>query len=115
MNDLQEIKRLKEGENAIIESAFPMSDSEAFVSDDEVSDVDLMDDENDVVVVGFVGCGAIARTITDCACKEDLGVHLKFFYDQDVEMAESLALKVGGTVSPNLEDMLDRVDLVVVL
>ena len=106
------------------ETALPVYDSEDY--DNEMSDVtgcdaedhvegyvDLMGDDGGVVVVGFVGCGAIARTITDFACREDLGVCLKFFYDQDVDMAEDLALKVGGTVSPNLEDMLGRVDLVV--
>jgi aspartate dehydrogenase len=90
------------------ETAFPVCD--VGVCGSEMGDVG----DGGVVVVGFVGCGAIARTITDYfACEEDLGVCLKFFYDRDMKMAEGLALKVGGTVSPNLKDMLDRVDLVV--
>ena len=90
------------------ETAFPVCD--VGVCGSEMGDVG----DGGVVVVGFVGCGAIARTITDYfACEEDLGVCLKFFYDRDTKMAEGLALKVGGTVSPNLKDMLDRVDLVV--
>ena len=113
MNDLQEIERLKEEKNAVTETAFSVCDVEGYGS--EMGDVGVCDvGDGGVVVVGFVGCGAIARTITDYfACEEDLGVCLKFFYDRDTKMAEGLALKVGGTVSPNLKDMLDRVDLVV--
>jgi aspartate dehydrogenase len=69
--------------------------------------------ENGTTVVGIVGCGAIARTITDFALKENLGVHLKFFYDQDMERAENLATHAGGVAVQDVEDMLNYVDLVV--
>lgn len=69
--------------------------------------------EHGTKVVGIVGCGAIARTITDFALKENLGVDLKFFYDQDMEMAEDMASHADGLAVPNVEDMLEYVDLVV--
>jgi aspartate dehydrogenase len=53
--------------------------------------------------VGIIGCGAIANIMTD----------LKFFYDRDIERAENLALQVDGTVVLEIEDMLDKVDLVI--
>jgi aspartate dehydrogenase len=66
-----------------------------------------------IKVVGIVGCGAIARTITDFALKENLGVHLKFFYDQDMERAENLASHADGVAVLDVEDMLNYVDLIV--
>lgn len=69
--------------------------------------------EKGIKVVGIVGCGAIARTITDFALKENIGVHLKFFYDQDIERAENLAAHAGGVAVKDVEDMLEYVDLVV--
>jgi len=69
--------------------------------------------EKGIKIVGIVGCGAIARTITDFGLKENLGVHLKFFYDQDMERAENLAAHAGGVAVHDVEDMLGYVDLVV--
>ena len=69
--------------------------------------------EKRTTVVGIVGCGAIARTITDFALKENLGVHIKFFYDQDMERAENLAEHAGGVAVQNVQDMLSYVDLIV--
>lgn len=69
--------------------------------------------EQSTKVVGILGCGAIAKTITDFALKENLGVDIKFFYDQDMERAENLASHTGGVVVRDVGDMLEHVDLVV--
>ncbi len=63
--------------------------------------------------VGILGCGAIANIITNFAAEEKLGVDLKFFYDRDIERAENLASQVDGTVLLSIEDMLDKVDLII--
>jgi aspartate dehydrogenase len=63
--------------------------------------------------VGIIGCGAIANIITNFAVEGKLGVDLKYFYDRDIERAENLALLVDGTVVLEIEDMLDKVDLVI--
>ncbi len=63
--------------------------------------------------VGILGCGAIANIITNFAVEGKLGVDLKFFYDRDMERAENLASQVDATVVLNIEDMLDKVDLVI--
>ncbi|WP_414470481.1 aspartate dehydrogenase [Methanobacterium sp. ACI-7] len=63
--------------------------------------------------VGIIGCGAIANIMTNFAVEGKLGIDLKYFYDRDIERAENLALQVDGTVILDIEDMLDKVDLVV--
>ena len=63
--------------------------------------------------VGIIGCGSIANIITNFAVEGKLGVDLKYFYDRDIERAENLALLVDGTVVLEIEDMLDKVDLVI--
>ncbi|AEG18963.1 aspartate dehydrogenase [Methanobacterium paludis] len=63
--------------------------------------------------VGILGCGAIANIITNFAAEGKLGVDLNFFYDRDIERAENLASQVDGTVLLSIEDMLDKVDLVI--
>ena len=63
--------------------------------------------------VGIIGCGAIANIMTNFAVEGKLGVDLKYFYDRDIERAENLALQVDGTVVLEIEDMLDKVDLVI--
>lgn len=63
--------------------------------------------------VGIIGCGAIANIITNFAVEGKLGVDLKYFYDRDIERAENLAFLVDGTVVLEIEDMLDKVDLVI--
>ena len=63
--------------------------------------------------VGIIGCGAIANIITNFAVEDKLGVDLKYFYDRDIERAENLALQVEGTVVLEIEDMLNKVDLVI--
>ncbi|MGZ7068975.1 MAG: Gfo/Idh/MocA family oxidoreductase, partial [Methanobacterium sp.] len=63
--------------------------------------------------VGIIGCGAIANIITNFALEGKLGVDLKYFYDRDIERAENLAFLVDGNVTLEIEDMLDKVDLVI--
>ena len=63
--------------------------------------------------VGILGCGAIANIITNFAVEGKLGVDLKFFYDRDMERAENLASQVDGTVVLDINNMLDKVDLVI--
>lgn len=63
--------------------------------------------------VGIIGCGAIAHIITNFAVEGKLGVDLEFFFDRDIERAENLASQVDGTVAIEVEDMLDKVDMVI--
>lgn len=90
-------------ETKVTDTTFPVSNPE--------NSLDPV--EKRTTVVGIVGCGAIARTITDFALKENLGVHIKFFYDQDMERAENLAAHAGGVAVQNVQDMLSYVDLIV--
>ena len=63
------------------------------------------------MIVGIVGCGAIANTIVN-EIKSESGIKIKYFYDTDIERAENLAQIAGGIAVLDLEDMLDDVDLV---
>lgn len=63
------------------------------------------------MIVGIVGCGAIANTIVN-EIKSESGIKIKYFYDTDIERAENLAQIAGGIAVLKLEDMLDDVDLV---
>lgn len=65
------------------------------------------------MIVGIVGCGAIANIITNYALEGKLGVELKYFYDRDVERAENLANQLDGTAVLKIDDMLDHVDVVI--
>ena len=62
--------------------------------------------------VGIIGCGAIANIIASNIVSEDNNIDIKYFYDNDVERAENLASFANGVAILNLEDMLDKVDLV---
>ncbi|MCK9150335.1 aspartate dehydrogenase [Methanobacterium alcaliphilum] len=65
------------------------------------------------MIVGIIGCGAIANIITNFALEDKLGVELKYFYDRDVERAENLASQIDGTAVLEIDDMLDQVDIVI--
>ncbi len=65
------------------------------------------------MIVGIVGCGAIANIITNFALEGKLGVELRYFFDRDLERAENLASQINGKVVLNLEDMLEQVDVVI--
>lgn len=71
------------------------------------------DDHQYAKVVGIVGCGTIARIITDFQREGKLDVDLKFFQDPDTSKAQNLATQVDGMVVQDVNDMLDDVDLVV--
>ena len=64
------------------------------------------------MIVGIVGCGAIANTIVNEILSEK-GIEIKYFYDRDIERAENLAQIANGIAVINLEDMISKVDLVV--
>lgn len=66
-----------------------------------------------VKMVGILGCGAIAKIITDYAVEGNLGVETNFFYDQNLKKAEKLAALVEGVAVRDVKDMLGYVDLVV--
>lgn len=68
---------------------------------------------HDVMVVGIIGCGAIAGIITDLAANGKLSADLKFFYDMDMKRAENMASKVDGVTVHDINDMVDNVDLVI--
>ena len=63
------------------------------------------------MIVGIVGCGAIANTIVN-ECISDSGIQIKYFYDTDIERAENLAQIANGVAVLRLEEMLDDVDLI---
>lgn len=76
--------------------------------------INLVNDRQpNLLIVGLVGCGAIANIITDFSVEGKLHVDLKFFYDLDLEKAEKLASKVNGIAVPNVNDMLNHVDIVI--
>lgn len=62
--------------------------------------------------VGIIGCGAIANIITTSIVPEDNDIDVVCFFDKDIERAENLASLAGGIAVLELEDMLDKVDLV---
>ena len=64
------------------------------------------------MIVGIVGCGAIANTMVNEIMSEK-GIEIKYFYDRDVERAENLAHIANGIAVIELEDMLEKVDLIV--
>ncbi|MDI6819089.1 MAG: aspartate dehydrogenase [Methanothermobacter thermautotrophicus] len=65
------------------------------------------------MMVGIVGCGAIANLITGFVRDGRVPVKLGFFYDRDLERAENLASMVDGRAVLDVADMLPEVDLVV--
>ena len=62
--------------------------------------------------VGIIGCGAIANIITTSIVPEDNDIDVVCFFDKDIERAENLASLAGGIAVLELDDMLDKVDLV---
>lgn len=64
------------------------------------------------MIIGIVGCGAIANIIVNNISVEKDGIDVKYFFDKDSEKAENLAILSEGIAVLELEDMLDEVDLV---
>lgn len=64
------------------------------------------------MIVGIIGCGAIANIIVNNISSEDNDIEISYFYDKSVEIAENLASLYGGIAVLDFEDMLDKVDLI---
>ena len=64
------------------------------------------------MIIGILGCGAIANVIVNNIISENLDIKINYFYDNDVERAENLASIAGGVAVLNFEYMVDKVDLV---
>ena len=64
------------------------------------------------MIIGIVGCGAIANIIVNNISVEKDGIDVKYFFDKDSEKAENLAILSEGIAVLELEDMLGEVDLV---
>lgn len=64
------------------------------------------------MIVGILGCGAIASIIVNNFLSKDSGIDIKYFYDHDMEKAENLATISGGIAVLDIDDMIDNVDLV---
>lgn len=64
------------------------------------------------MIVGILGCGAIANIIVNNIVSEDSGIEIKYFFDKDVERAENLARLTEGVAVLNFEEMVSNVDLI---
>ena len=64
------------------------------------------------MIVGIIGCGAIANIIASRIVPEDNGIEIKYFYDKDIERAENLASFANGVAVLDFDDMLNNVDLI---
>lgn len=64
------------------------------------------------MIVGIVGCGAIANIIVQNIKDENSNIEIKYFYDKDNERAQNLASIAGGVALLKFDDMLDKVDVV---
>ncbi|MGI6447029.1 MAG: aspartate dehydrogenase [Methanobrevibacter boviskoreani] len=64
------------------------------------------------MIVGILGCGAIANIIVQNVNTDDTNIEIKYFYDRDGERAENLADIAGGIALLKLEDMFGKVDLI---
>jgi aspartate dehydrogenase len=63
------------------------------------------------MIVGILGCGAIADLLIN-KVKDNKDIEIKYFYDRDIEKAEKLAKISNGFVVLNFHEMIDKVDLV---
>lgn len=64
------------------------------------------------MIVGILGCGAIASVIVNNFLSKDSGIEIKYFHDHDMEKAENLATIGEGIAVLDIDDMIDNVDLV---
>ncbi len=95
-----------------LNEALEIEESEDLYLESNLEDL-TKDYSCDVMVAGIIGCGAIASIITDFAANGKLGADLKFFYDMDMERAENMASRVDGVVVPDVNDMVNNVDIVI--
>lgn len=64
------------------------------------------------MIVGILGCGAIANSIVNDISSEDNGINVKYFYDRDFEKAKKLAILANGIAVDDIDKMITNVDLV---
>jgi aspartate dehydrogenase len=64
------------------------------------------------MIVGILGCGAIANIIVNNFLSKNSNIHIKYFYDHDMEKAENLATIANGVAVLDIAEMIDNVDLV---
>ncbi len=64
------------------------------------------------MIVGLIGCGAIANIITNNISSENININISYFYDKDIERAQNLATLNHGIAVINFEEMIDKVDLI---
>lgn len=65
------------------------------------------------MIVGILGCGAIANILVNRAIYENLNVNFDYFFDRDAERAQNLAMIVGGAAELDFDKMVEKVDLVI--
>jgi aspartate dehydrogenase len=78
-----------------------------------VESSDHGDHKYDAQVIGIIGCGTIAKIITDFQKERNLDADLKYFQDSDTSKAQNLASQADGMFVQDVGDMLDEVDLVI--
>ncbi|MDR2967845.1 MAG: aspartate dehydrogenase [Methanobacteriaceae archaeon] len=64
------------------------------------------------MILGILGCGAIANFIVNNISSEDNGIIAKYFYDRDFEQSKKLATLAKGIAVFNIDEMIANVDLV---
>ncbi len=64
------------------------------------------------MIVGLIGCGAIANIIVNNISAENDDIEIAYFFDNDIERAQNLASINDGIAVLNFEDMIDKVDLI---
>ena len=64
------------------------------------------------MILGMLGCGAIASFIVNNISSEDNGIIVKYFYDRDFEQSKKLATLANGIAVSKIEEMIANVDLV---
>jgi len=64
------------------------------------------------MILGMLGCGAIANFIVNNISSEDNGITVKYFYDRDFEQSEKLATLAHGIAVCEIDEMIANVDLV---
>jgi len=64
------------------------------------------------MIVGFLGCGAIANFIINNISSEDNDITVKYFYDRDFEQSKRLATLANGIAVFEIDEMIENVDLV---
>lgn len=64
------------------------------------------------MIVGLIGCGAIANIIANNISSENNNIKISYFYDKDIERAQNLATINNGIAVINIEEMINKVDLI---